>query len=662
MLGIKRLYLFMLKSFVPLFVMTFFICLFIVLMQFLWRYIDDLVGKGLSIDVIGELFFYAALTMIPMALPLAILLASLMTFGNLGERFELTAMKASGVSLLKVMRPLIVLMVLIAIGAFFFQNNVLPIAQTKMWTLLFSMRQKSPEVEIPEGVFYDQIPGYNLFVEKKNPETGMLYDLMIYDVSRGFDNASIILADSGKMAMADDKQHLFLRLWKGESFENIRDVNAGMRNVPYRRESFDLKEILLTFDANFNRMDEEGMRNQYVGKNITELQATIDSVGMRVDSVGRVYAREVVEQPRLGISYYKSEPVRGKPGEIKTIHEVDPVPAKPLDIDSIFKGKNSASQVSIILQAITKAKRQKAEYEFRGLTMQEERKTIRRHAIELQKKFTLSVACIVFFFIGAPLGAIIRKGGIGTPLVISVILFIFYYIIDNSGYKMAREGKVAVWEGMWLSTTVLLPLGIFFTYKAMRDSAVFNKDAYLNYFRRLLGTSQVRHVEMKEVTMEDVEPGHAIDILNALIANVNQYLTLNQKKQPYVAYWTKGYSRTALKALAQELDEVVEYMENSRDKLVINKLADMPVLRSLWLYHPTGNKWVARAMIALLPIGLPVYMIGRRQQADLRFELERVIKTAKELKTMLGDEESEPDDAGSVETLTNDSTINTDIT
>ncbi len=203
---IKTLYKFMLSSFVPLFAMTFFICLFIVLMQFLWRYIDDLVGKGLSVDVVAELFFYAALSLVPMALPLAILLASLMTFGNLGERFELTAMKASGVSLIKSMRPLTALLILIAIGAFFFQNNVLPVAQTKMFTLLFSVKQKSPELEIPEGVFYDQIPGYNLFVQSKNRDNGTLYDLMIYDYSKGFENAGVILADSGTLAMTEDKK------------------------------------------------------------------------------------------------------------------------------------------------------------------------------------------------------------------------------------------------------------------------------------------------------------------------------------------------------------------------------------------------------------------------------------------------------------------------
>ena len=294
MLKIKRLYLFMLQGFIPMFLMTFCICLFIVLMQLL------------EISVIAELFFYAALTMVPMALPLAILLASLMLFGNLGERFELTAMKSSGISLIKVMSPLIVLISAISIGAFFFQNNVLPKSQVKMWTLLFSMRQKSPELDIPEGVFYDQITGYNLFVEKKNRETGVLYDLMIYNMSSGFNNSNIILADSGKMSFTVDKKHLFLKLWKGESFENLRDQQISRGNVPYRRETFDEKEILIPFDANFNRMDDSGMRNQYVGKNIAELQHTIDSVNVRIDSIGTQYGQQLLEIDYVGIDKYKN--------------------------------------------------------------------------------------------------------------------------------------------------------------------------------------------------------------------------------------------------------------------------------------------------------------------------------------------------------------------
>lgn len=393
----------MLRSFLPLFLMTFFICLFIVLMQFLWRYIDDLVGKGLEIHVLGELFFYAALTMVPMALPLAILLASLMTFGNLGERFELTAMKASGVSLVKVMRPLMVFIALVAVGAFFFQNNVLPIAQTKMWTLLYSVRQKSPEVEIPEGVFYDQIPGYNLYVESKNQETGTLYDMMIYDVSRGFDNTRVILADSGHLKMADDKAHLFLQLYDGEQFENLRDNNGGSSSTgayqPYRRETFKTKEILVAFDANFNRMDESGMRNQYVGKNIEELQATIDSVSLRVDSIGASIGKTIKEYPYAGLTYYQTDYTN--PEHPRTARR--PVALdKPIDIDSVFYKEKPAMTRSYLAQAISRARQMKQDYEFQSYTMADDKKTIRRHGIEMHKKFTLSFACLIFFFIGAP--------------------------------------------------------------------------------------------------------------------------------------------------------------------------------------------------------------------------------------------------------------------
>ena len=619
----------MLRSFVPLFVMTFFICLFIVMMQFLWKYIDEMVGKGLSFDVLAELFFYAALSMIPMALPLAILLASLMTFGNLGEQFELTAMKASGVSLLKCMRPLIVFIVLIAIGAFFFQNNVLPVAQAKMWTLMFSMKQKSPELEIPEGVFYDQIPGYNLYVQEKGKDNGMLYDLMIYDVSRGFDNASIIMADSGKMAMMEDKQHLFLRLWQGESFENIREAGANMKNVPYRRESFTLKEILLTFDANFNRLDEEGMRNQYVGKNIAQLQATIDSVGLRVDSVGRTYGEQAKQQSFFGLDYYRHE--RGDDGKMKSVHPADVPMKKPMDIDSLFKGSNSGMAMAYVNHALNRARQQKADYEFKGMMLNDDRYTIRRHAIEMHRKLTLSFACLIFFFIGAPLGAIIRKGGLGMPLVVSVFLFIFYFIIDNSGYKMARDGKIPVVEGIWLSSAVLLPLGIFFTYKAMRDSAVFNKDAYVNFFKRLFGTSEVRHVEMKELAMENVQPSQAIERLVALREEASAFLAANPPRQSYTAYWLRGYSRSGLYRLRNKLEETVDYMSNSRDKLVVNKLSDFPILRSLWLYHPTNYEIAAKAAIILLPISFPVYLWGRHQQKNLREEVRRIITVADEV-------------------------------
>lgn len=557
----------MLRSFLPLFLMTFFICLFIVLMQFLWRYIDDLVGKGLEMHVIGELFFYAALTMVPMALPLAILLASLMTFGNLGERFELTAMKASGISLMKVMRPLIVFIALVAIGAFFFQNYVLPVAQAKMWTLLYSVRQKSPELEIPEGVFYDQIPGYNFYVEEKDRESGTLFDMMIYDVSRGFENARIILADSGHLKLADDKEHLFLQLHSGEQFENLRENSAGgnSQNQPYRRESFKLKEILLKFDANFNRMDESGMRNQYVGKNISQLRATIDSVTLRVDSIGAGYARDIKERDYMRVPYWRERVVDGNRVKMKQ----QPVAMEaPLDMDSLFYKEKPAMVASYLSQALLKAQRVKQDYEFKSYAMDADRETIRRHGIEMQKKFTLSFACLIFFFIGAPLGAIIRKGGLGTPLVISVILFIIYYIIDNTGYKMARDGKLEVWMGMWLSSAILLPLGVFFTYKAMKDSAVFDLDAYKNVVRRLTGKLK-RELEVKEFTMQEVDPEVAVGLLGKLQEACNRlrdaYKGMGGFKRMYYLF-RKFPVRDQAQAV---LNDTVDYLSNSRRKDVI---------------------------------------------------------------------------------------------
>lgn len=567
----------MLRSYVPLLLMTFFICLFIVLMQFLWRYIDDLVGKGLSIDVIGELFFYAALTMVPMALPLAILLASLMIFGNLGEKFELTAMKASGISLLKVMSPLIILISFIAVGAFFFQNNVLPVAQTKMWTLLYSMRQKSPELEIPEGVFYTQIPGYNFYVESKDRDSGTLFNMMIYDVSRGFDNARVILADSGHLKSADDKAHLFLQLYNGEQFENLPQNGAySQSSQPYRSENFDLKEILLAFDANFTRMDEAGMRNQYVGKNMTQLQATIDSVGLRVDSIGAVYAKEIKERPYINVTPVST--VRSLNGKAGAQEEVRiPYPAasvKSYNIDSLFYADLHRTR-NYLTSAIGRVQTIKQEYEFRSFVMEEDRATIRRHGIEMHRKFTLSFACLVFFFIGAPLGAIIRKGGIGTPLVISVLLFIFYYIIDNTGFKFARDGKTAVWEGVWLSSFVLLPLGVFLTYKAMRDSAVLNGDAYKNFFRRLRGL-QRRELELKQYAMVDVTPARAMASLRPMLDACNevkeQWDALPLYRKAFYTIWRfKPFDM-----LAERMNSLIDFLANSKNPHTIQLINNYP--------------------------------------------------------------------------------------
>lgn len=634
MFKVKRLYLFILQTFLPLFLMTFFICLFIVMMQFLWKYIDEMVGKGLDMAVIAELFFYAALTMVPMALPLAILLASLMAFGNLGEHFELTAMKASGISLIKVMSPLIVFISMVSVGAFFFQNDVLPKAQVKMWTLLFSMRQKSPELDIPEGAFYDQIQGYNLYVKTKDRESGMLHNLMIYDVSKGYGYANVIVADSGKLSFTEDKKHLFLQLYSGESFEDLKDDRTmGKRSgALYRRESFANKDILIPFDATFNRMDDNSMRSQYVGKNLAELNQTIDSVNVVVDSIGGSIAKRILRENVCGVPMRKLKVEKGVSKEVA----VGPIVLKkPVNLDSIFATSSLDGKKKIVERAKSKAVGAKQEYEYRGYTMEDSKKSIRRHQIEMQRKFTLSFACLVFFFIGAPLGAIIRKGGLGTPIVISVFLFIVYYIFENMGYKLARDGRWEVWRGMWLSSAVLLPLGIFFTYKAVNDSAVFNPDAYLNFFRRIIGMQQVRHLEMKEIVMDEVVPEEALMKIRELNVKCEAFLEKYKKKQSYLKYLTHGYDRVEREELNLAIEDLVSYLENSRQQLVINKVADLPVLRDLFIYQPAKSKNFGMLLVVLFPVGLLLYIIGVRQQSLFKGEIKQTQKVCGELKQLL---------------------------
>jgi len=639
MLQVKRLYRFMLSRFLPRFLMTFCICLFIVMMQFLWRYIDELVGKGLSVDVIAELFFYAALSMVPLALPLSILLAALMTFGDLGEHVELTALKSSGISLTTIMKPLAILMAVVAIGAFFFQNNVLPRSQVKMWTLLFSMRQTSPTLDIPEGAVYSQIPGYNIYVKRNDKEHDMLYGLLIYDVSQTTMYPRIVAADSGRLAMTPDRQHLVLTLYKGAWYEEMKGGGgvSGMSGELYRRETFHDKELLIPYDANFSRMDDETMRSQYVGKDINELQHSIDSMRLKVDSAAVQVLAKMRTQPVCGVPRQRSIIKDGKPHQ-------EPVPEirldKPVDINKMIKELPIQDQQMIVNQAMMRTSTSMQDLQFQGYTINDDNYAIRRHQIELMKKFTLSLACLIFFFIGAPLGAIIRKGGLGMPIVVSVILFIIYYIIDNMGYKLARDGRWPVWQGMWLSSAVLLPLGIFLTKKAVNDSAVFNPDAWLNLLRRFTGLQQTRKLEAKEVIINEMIPSEAITLANDLKASCQQLLDRYPGRQSYINYWQQGYDKAAIKSIAEQVDHVVDYLSNARDQMVLNKAMDYPVIRQLMTYCPTGNKTVGTVLALLFPIGLPVWLIGLRHQRNLKRDIHQTIKTCDQLTAILNDEYS----------------------
>lgn len=619
MIKVKRFDLFILKTFLPMFLMTFMICLFIILLQFIWAYVKDFVGKGLEMAILAELFSYAALTMVPLALPLSILLASLMTFGNLSEKFELLAIKASGISLIRVMAPLIIIIVSISVGAFFFQNNVLPKASLKMAALFVSINQKSPELEIPEGEFYDKIDGYNLYVQSKDNKTGLMRDIVIYDISGGFDNAMVVLADSGRLSFTDDKQLLFLTLYSGESFENLKDQRGTKKNVPYRRETFTKKEITIPFDANFNRVDESAMNNQNAGKNIVQLSATVDSVRCVVDSsaikMGQSFKNDVyftINKRITGVDFQLS----------------DPYNLGEFNIDREYANAPMQVRSELIDRALARARSINQDFGFKGYNLDGQKQTIRKLQIEIQKKLTLSFACLIFFFIGAPLGAIIGRGGIGTPIVISVLLFIFYYIIDNSSYKMARDGIWPVWQGMWMSSFILLPLGIFFTYKAVNDSALFNKDAYRNLINKILGHKISRNISPKEVVIDDVSLAHTLSMMNEIDAISNSLLTENSdKRQSYNKYWHDGYNLNAIKTLSDLVEGFVDYAKNTTQKSVALKLMDYPYISKSFLFAPaTGfSKTISKFILILLPITLPLYLIGISKQKRLRMQLKTLI-------------------------------------
>jgi lipopolysaccharide export system permease protein len=487
MFRIKRLYTFVLSSFLPVFVMTFMISNFILVMQLLWRYIDNLVGKGIELSVFAEFFWYAALSLVPMSLPLAVLLASLMTFGNFGEKLELLAMKAAGISLFHIMRPLIVLMICISMGAFYFQDRMMPVVQVKLMTLLASFKQKSPELSIPEGAFYSEIPGVTLYVKHKDVENKILRDVVIYDFSNGYENAAVTLADWATLRFTDDKKNLIFTLHQGEGFSNFSNQQSTAANIPYRRESFRTKNVIMDYDGNFTMVDESNFSGMHFSKNTKQLNQIIDSVGAILDSLDSKTETFYRDKKYMGRDQVNARNLIS-PKAIEKASAVKPFYPK---MDSLIESLGEES----LRQLASRANRSVAEIqndlEYRQIAVANETYQFRRSSIEFHRKFTLSFACLIFFFIGAPLGAIIRKGGIGLPAVVSVMLFIVYYMVDVTGYKMARDG---VWNpvlGGWLSSAVLLPLGLFLTYKAVNDSAILNADAYIMFIKTWLNPKRM---------------------------------------------------------------------------------------------------------------------------------------------------------------------------
>lgn len=598
---IKKLDIFIAKQFGLLFVGTFFICQFVLMMQFVWRYVDELIGKGLSVEILAQFFWNMALMLVPQALPLAILLSSLITFGNLGESYELTAIKSAGISLMQSFRSLIAITLVVCGLSFYFQNNIGPQANMKLSQLLISMKQKSPELMIPEGIFYDGIPNCNIYVQKKDVETGKLYGMMIYRMTGSYEDQAIILADSGMMQTTAEKKHLLLTLWSGEWFENMQSSEFGnSASVPYRRESFVTKQIVLDFDGDFNMQDAASLANNSKGKGLRQIFHDMDSISQVYDSIGRSYYDDAKRVYFNTVSMNKAD----------SLNAVKMAKADKTNFDSLFGKKSVENQRSAVNDALNSVQGRVSDLEFRSMITSDGDRLLRMHKIEAINKFTLALQCLLFFFIGAPLGAIIRKGGLGYPILISVLVFIVYYILDNSGYRMARGGMWTVWFGKGLAPVVLTPIAIFVTYKANKDSVVFNADLYKEFFMRLLGLRLKRHVFAKEVIINDPDYANDAIVLKQMNADIDAYSKEHRlvSAPNIIDVFFKYKKDNEIERISEILESVIEDLANTKDKILLHEMNKYPILATKAHTRPFEHKWLNIIAGLLVPVGAVLYI------------------------------------------------------
>ena len=598
---IKKLDIFIAKQFGLLFVGTFFICQFVLMMQFVWRYVDELIGKGLSVEILAQFFWNMALMLVPQALPLAILLSSLITFGNLGESYELTAIKSAGISLMQSFRSLIAITLVICGVSFYFQNNIGPEANMKLSQLLISMKQKSPELMIPEGIFYDGIPNCNIYVQKKDVETGKLYGMMIYRMTGSYEDQAIILADSGMMQTTAEKKHLLLTLWSGEWFENMQSSEFGnSASVPYRRESFVAKQIVLDFDGDFNMQDAASLANNAKGKGLRQIFHDMDSINQVYDSIGRSYYDDAKRVYFYNASLNKAD----------SLNAVKMAKADKTNFDSLFGKKSVDVQKNAVNDALNSVQGRVSDLEFRSMITSDGDRLLRMHEIEAINKFTLALQCLLFFFIGAPLGAIIRKGGLGYPILISVLVFIVYYILDNSGYRMARGGMWTVWFGKGLAPVALTPIAIFVTYKANKDSVVFNADLYKEFFMRLLGLRLKRHVFAKEVIINDPDYANDAIVLKQMNADIDAYSKEHRlvSAPNIIDVFFKYKKDNEIERISEILESVIEDLANTKDKILLHEMNKYPILATKAHTRPFAHKWLNIIAGVLVPVGAVLYI------------------------------------------------------
>lgn len=478
---VKKLDWLVVKSFIGPFILTFCIAQFVLVLQFLWKYVDDLVGKGLDTWVLFELLVYASARLVPMALPLAVLLASIMTYGSFGEHYELTAVRSAGISLLRFMRPLTITVILISVFAFFFSNNLLPRANLKFGALLYDIRHQKPTATLKPGIFYSGIDGFAIRAGSKDDETNTLYDITVYDHTSGKGSDHVIIARKGMMTQDDDAMALTLKLDSGKQYREMEkkdgdDTKYPMVSTEFSswEKRFDLSQFKLA------RTDENFFKDLKQMLNLEQLYSEIDTINLEVKNLKVGYASYL--GPYLSLKKFGFD-------TLKTQANIKPVNFKKPE--ELLTEYDHAKRIQVMELAMAKARNVKNFSDITSKQLEYKERDYISHMVEVYRKFTLSIACLVLFFIGAPLGSIIRKGGLGWPLFYSVLFFIVYHVTSIIGEKLCENNVLTVFAGMWLSTFVLLPMGLFLTMKAANDSKIYSTDYYANLVRRFSSKKKV---------------------------------------------------------------------------------------------------------------------------------------------------------------------------
>ncbi len=614
---IKKLDIFITKSFLKNLMATFFICLFIFIIQLLWRWVDDFVEKGLDMSIIAKFFMLGSVSLVSKALPLAILLAALMTFGNFGEKLELLAMKSAGVPLIRTLVPLMVCCTFFGGVSFYFQNFVSPLAQKELLRMMYSIKQTSPESDIIEKIFYNKIEGYSIYVNRKNYDTGVLYDVTIYDMSSGFEKTNILVADSAIIQNTADERFMVLSMFSGEQFSNLDEENINKKNTPYRRESFTRKDVVIETEGGFEIKDADFLKTRADGKNMMELEKDIDSLKLSNDSIGRDNLKF------LKRNNYKDRIVLEKNDSIMMVKDS----IFRINVDSIYNSatiKTKRMWKNDALRSVTSIKNT---YDINNKILHQLDKDLNKHKIYWWEKITLSLGCLIFLLIGAPLGSIVKKGGLGYPVIISVATFILYYIFETSGSKMAGEGVWKIWFGSWLSTIVLLPLGFFFTYQANKDSGILKNDSIKTFFKRLFVISEKRYIPLKEVIIDtpDYEKcyGNLLDVYNT---SQRYRKNNNLKNIPGLKYVFFNEKDDTLEKMNQKLEDTIEELGNSRYRTIIIHLNDTPVLLTGAVAPPFKKRWINVLLLIALPLGVLVYLKSVVSRFRLQKDLIRLEK------------------------------------